>query len=740
MYLKNRPNFTGGYVQPFSASPTTSAGSVATPSQKPAPREDLFGEQFSKEFVKVFVRTGQAGADLLSKVTGITPVEQRGSGKLDTEFREWANAPATSASGVAGAVGGNIVSALLSPSTALGRGLATTALTKGVARKSAEFTAKEGAKGFAKVIPRLGGVASEFVSDIVQGGAQAGEINKSVVGSAALSSLPAIGGKLPRGAFATIQTLKGAKEIAEGDTAMGTFDVAMGLTAIPGVKRAKGALLEEPLRTYFPPNVEKEIAKVTQNLEEIIPLGIGKKISVAGQKAELKGAQKINPVKTIVENGVRISTKADGTFDTTDAIKAFENRINTADDLLEDVLKQNPQKRNSLQALKTAALRRVDESPVFGLEDEKDAAKRELSTILDKEIAKRGDLVDDLSVQQIKRGLGQIGYDQARPVKNKEAIRMTQNLFKETLEENNKDVADVAKINQAMAEMLEARRVLTDLSGRLPRGGGRLTKQLNQIIGTVVGNRFGVVGSIAGGKIAKKLGDLASDPYLITDLERRGVDVSKYISTQEKAVRESAESLMSSRFRKPLPQLPEPKPANKATGLEAPVTPQVIPLGPRSVESKVMSQEEAISRLREGGWQGPLSQEDFRALRGKGAFATMSKLYEGDENSFYHQQALKAEKEALSEFSLPGVNQTEAKKAYKVYKSIADRFAGASDEYFDAQSLLKRYGREKYQQIMRPLGGGELTDDELLTAFKERFRNEKRLRGVMINPPVEDVF
>lgn len=616
MYLKNRPSFTGGYVAADNEAPkpvkTVQSTQPTSPSYTPM-EESAPGGQFLKEAGKVFLRSGQAGADILSRVTGVKQAGASADGT--TGIGRYATEAPKTAGGYAGLVAGNVLETLVSPGTKLGRTLATKTLTKGLAQEGLEFTAKEGAKGLARFTPKLGGVATEFASDVIQGGAQTGEVNKNVVSSAALSSLPALGGKIPRGAFATIQTLKGAKEISEGDTAMGGLDIALGLTSAPGVKRAKGLLLEQPIRTYFPPNVEKEIATVTNKLEEIVPLGVSRKISVAGQKAELKGAVKTNPIKTVVENGVQISTDANGKFDTTDAVKAFDNRINTADDLLEEVLKQNPQKRNSLEALKTAALRRIDESPVFGLETEKDAAKREIATIIDREARKSGNLVDDLTVQKIKRGLGQIGYDQARPVKNKEAIRMTQNLFKETLENNNKDVADVAKINQAMGEMLEAKRVLEEIQGKLPRGGGKLTKQLNQIIGTVVGNRFGVLGSIAGGKIAEKLGDLASDPYLITDLERRGIDVSKYLSPQEKSVREAAEGLMSSKFRAPVPQLPAPKPANVKTGLQAPITPQVIPLGSGIKDrSGIVPQEEAIKSYREAGYQGPLTREDATKL------------------------------------------------------------------------------------------------------------------------------
>jgi hypothetical protein len=603
MYLKNRPSFTGGYVatdfEPARTvqSPRSVAPSIASSGQENSP---IVGNSFVNEAGKAILRTGQAGADILSKITGIKQAGEQGN------FRGFINEAPKDTAGVAGLVAGNVLENLVSPGSSMGRGLATKALTRGIAEKGLEFTAKEGAKGFARVLPKFGGVANEFVTNTIQGGAQSGEIDRNVLSSAALSSLPMLGGKLPRGAFATIQTLKGAKEIYEGDTAMGGFDVATGLLSAKGVTKPKGLLLEQPMRSYFPVNVEKAINKVTKDVEEIIPLGIGRKIAAAQQAADLKGRVKANPIRTIVQNGVPIETNKDGGFSSTAAREAMQSRINTADELLEDVLAENPQKRNSLEALKTAALTRIENSPVFGLVDEQDAAKLEVSRLLDKEIAKYGDMVDDATLQRIKRGLNSIGYDQSRPVKNKEAIRMTSNLFKTTIEDNNKGVANVEAINQSIEELLEADRVLKEMEGRLPRGGGRLTKQLNQVIGSVVGAPFGPMGSIVSGNIAQKLGDLQNDPFLRSSLERQGVDLSKYLSPQEARVRSAAEELMSAKFRKPaVPRLP----AGSGVTEGNTIIPQTRDT------SGVVSQEEAVRNLRNQGYSGPLTQAELSAAQ-----------------------------------------------------------------------------------------------------------------------------
>jgi len=602
MYLKNRPTLSGGYTEQYAQKPVVSISSTLSTPTETGP---IVGNSFLNEAGKAILRTGLAGSDILTKITGMqTPGDKEGQ---EDSFRQFVNEPPKDSAGVAGLVTGNVLENLISPGSALGRGAATRALTRGLTEKGLEFTAKEGAQGLSRILPKVGAVANEFAQNTIQGGAQSGEVNSSVLASSALSSLPMLGGKLPRGAFATIQTLKGAKEMYEGDTAMGGFDIATGLLSTRGITKPKGLLLEAPIKSYFPVDVEKAINKVTKDVEEIIPLGIGRNIAAAQQAADLKGQVKANPIRTIVQNGVPIETNKDGGFSTTAAREAMRSRINTADELLEDVLAENPQKRNSLEALKTAALTRIENSPVFGLVDEQDAAKLEVSRLLDKEIAKYGDMVDDATLQRIKRGLNSIGYDQSRPVKNKEAIRMTSNLFKTTIEDNNKGVANVEAINQSIGELLDADRILIEMEGRLPRGGGRLTKQLNQVIGSVVGAPFGPMGSIVSGKIAQKLGDLQNDPFLRSSLERQGVDLSKYLSPQEARVRSAAEDLMSAKFRKSVvPRLP----AGSGVTEGNTIIPQTRDT------SGVVSQEEAVKNLRAQGYQGPLTQEELTGLQG----------------------------------------------------------------------------------------------------------------------------
>ena len=601
MYLKNRPTLSGGYTEQYAQKPVVSISSTLSTPTETGP---IVGNSFLNEAGKAILRTGLAGSDILTKITGMqTPGDKEGQ---EDSFRQFVNEPPKDSAGVAGLVTGNVLENLISPGSALGRGAATRALTRGLTEKGLEFTAKEGAQGLSRILPKVGAVANEFAQNTIQGGAQSGEVNSSVLASSALSSLPMLGGKLPRGAFATIQTLKGAKEMYEGDTAMGGFDIATGLLSTRGITKPKGLLLEAPIKSYFPVDVEKAINKVTKDVEEIIPLGIGRNIAAAQQAADLKGQVKANPIRTIVQNGVPIETNKDGGFSTTAAREAMQSRINTADELLEDVLAENPQKRNSLEALKTAALTRIENSPVFGLVDEQDAAKLEVSRLLDKEIAKAGDMVDDATIQRIKRGLNSIGYDQSRPVKNKEAIRMTSNLFKTTIEDNNKGVANVEAINQSIGELLDADRILIEMEGRLPRGGGRLTKQLNQVIGSVVGAPFGPMGSIVSGKIAQKLGDLQNDPFLRSSLERQGVDLSKYLSPQEARVRSAAEDLMSAKFRKSVvPRLP----AGSGVTEGNTIIPQTRDT------SGVVSQEEAVRNLRNQGYSGPLTQAELSAAQ-----------------------------------------------------------------------------------------------------------------------------
>jgi hypothetical protein len=148
--------------------------------------------------------------------------------------------------------------------------------------------------------------------------------------------------------------------------------------------------------------------------------------------------------------------------------------------------------------------------------------------------------------------------------------------------------------------------------------------------------------------------------------------------------------------------------------------------------SGVQPQSEAIRNLRAQGYQGPLTQEELTGLRGSTfkrihTVGSMQSPYQSEKSALAELDR-NNQAESLKVFGLDGINESEIQKAYSAFKELASRNMSILDPSTDAYGISKRFS-SKYGKIMRPTSGGNISDDELLDMFKQRYLAELELKN-----------
>lgn len=90
-----------------------------------------------------------------------------------------------------------------------------------------------------------------------------------------------------------------------------------------------------------------------------------------------------------------------------------------------------------------------------------------------------------------------------------------------------------------------------------------------------------------------------------------------------------------------------------------------------------------------------------------------------------------AMQEQLRSFSYP---VPEMEDGYKAFKQLADRSESILDDALDAEGFVKRYGKDKSRAIIEnAVRGGGMTNNEMLDAYRVRYRTEKLIKSRIDN-------
>lgn len=447
-------------------------------------------------------------------------------------------------------------------------------------------------------VARLAGAAlTEALPQTLLGASQEGGITKNAMISGILSGAGAVAGKIPNALLSIGQLGSGIGQLYEGDVAGGAMNIAFGALGARNVVKTPGLLLN---REVMP---SMKLDKAISIYDEIF--GVSKRISKRQQRSELSGRETKTPGQIAMEHGVILESDGNNALKTTAARKDVQEKINSWDDLLEQAL-DDQYKANNLTELRDSLVSRIRSGNLMKnlSATDREAAIRSVNKSFKAEIKQNGNLVSDKQLNQIKRGLYNSSYNEGMPRSGSEALRISAGEMRQKIESNNPDVA-VRQINEIMGELLSLDMALKDKHGSVIRGG-LLGKRLNQVIGAIAGGNLGPFGSLIGSEVGAGLTDYALDPYRKTIAVQRGLDLSGFVSPQERMRGEVGQQLYQ-RFEDSMMSRNQPKQLPAGTTIYG----EPAPYAP----TPQMSQEEIVAELRRRGYQGTLTQQDMQLSR-----------------------------------------------------------------------------------------------------------------------------
>ena len=362
-----------------------------------------------------------------------------------------------------------------------------------------------------------------------------------------------------RGAFKEPTILPNVRGYKEGVTAFGR-----------GVKQKLGATDEARLN-----KAETEFRKT---------IGQTSKQARNEQKGRLRaaktGVEEKNTPRFLMEEGlVPSEVRENGrmVFNTDEARKTLQERLTKANDIYEAALdRANPHKRHDLEMLKRSAMNSVEANSA----EQKTVAQEKIAKAFDAEIGRHGQVVNDSTLNKIKRGF----YDQGRydtmPDSSK-AYRKAGEFLNHRIQEVNKGELSIEEANKVMGNYLEGDKLLSDIHGTGVKGGA-LGRRLSGIMGGIIGTaQAGPVGGAVGYAVGERVNDAMISP------ERR---LGKYRDTF--AGKRASEATMEKLKSEP-PALEAER--NQRKMLLAP------PLKVKTPEIKQPTQAEIKERMRQEG-------------------------------------------------------------------------------------------------------------------------------------------
>jgi hypothetical protein len=546
------------------------------------------------------------------------------------------------------------------------------------------------------------GFAAEAAPQVLLGAAQEGSLTQNALVSGLLSGVGGVGGKLPNAAIGLGQVGYGAKQLAEGDISGGAMNIGFGALGLKNAAKTKGMLVNKQV---VPPSQQKAIKEATETIDTI--LGAQPKEAKIAQRKALSGQTAKTPGQIATDHGVfGLDTDANGRLNTTAAREDIQTKVNSWDDLLENSLDDQYQ-RNSLTKERDAIIQTIKAGKVSGIKSASDrkAAVADIEQFFADEMEDAGELVTDRKLNVIKRGLNS-AYKGGEPRLGYEAQRAARSHIQKTIE-NQVDDVNIRGINKMMGELLDLDRALKAKQGMAVQGG-KLTKKLNGIVGSIVGAPFGPFGSLAGAQLGEAVTDYAIDPYRRSMAAKAGLDLSGFVQPGQSLRDETAQAL-GARTRANLTGEGKPKMLPPPSAIYAPAQTSTGP--------KLMSQRDAREALRSTGTLP--SEEEIRTAMSGSPLKRMELLQRVQSvNERDVARAGQREMSELNQFS------SELESGYSSFKKMASRSPAVLDEAFDAYSLENKVGSKGYRDIIAS-SGSDLSDDEILSMFKSRLLRER---------------
>lgn len=210
---------------------------------------------------------------------------------------------------------------------------------------------------------------------------------------------------------------------------------------------------------------------------------------------------------------------------------------------LSDAIAARPEKSFNLTELAGEVKKKMRES------FKNDADYEDALSMIDKEleaaVRNRGEFVNGVEVNEIKKGMWSKSYNAMVPNSNKVA-RVFGHVIKEAIEKAYKE-ADIKSLNAKMGDYITLENILENAHGR-GVARGKLGKYVAQTIGAVAGHSLGipVAGELGGAYLGGKVSDFMVDPARKTSKMAGQVDAMNPLLRQkllEEAAKKERERL-----------------------------------------------------------------------------------------------------------------------------------------------------------------------------------------------------
>lgn len=459
---------------------------------------------------------------------------------------------------------------------------------------SRQALASRGASKLAqKVVPRLAQIGTEAATQFAVGTAQTGEVTKENIMSSVAGGASSVLGRLPQAAIGSGQIARGVNQISEGDLEQGVTTIGFGALGMYGALKSKGLIFDQPISEKL---ATPQVSGAPRGVGvSPIPLPTGnfaQKLGKKMQNVELRPVQSDYRAGFDVNNVAKygVGGSVPEVLDQTQ--RRIAGYMNTVDEIAREY--GDPLVVDYNTALKAAKDKYIGPGKSLNQKAYQEAISRlEFELDLNNPGWRVGNKDSFKNGLQTKRLAGIQAAFEHDPVKKlstpaEDIYNEFYFSLKTQLEENAPEAFKEA--NKAIAELIPIQNAALR---RIPIEGRNNVISLSDLLGGL---------------------SVAIDPKAIP------------VTLLSRALRNPQNAkLLMSLGRQETPFIPGAIPKRPSFPMLPEGSTVNLP-GSFSNTSGVQSQQKAVENLRSQGFQGPLTQEDFSALRGKGAFATMSKL------------------------------------------------------------------------------------------------------------------
>ena len=267
-----------------------------------------------------------------------------------------------------------------------------------------------------------------------------------------------------------------------------------GQTVVSGAKETAGRVIskvtkspeklaEEATSTY------REILRPTQGEIRNIEIRKGQDINKYYRLAAEEGI----PIKQTVEKGV-------GKLDNIEAIQSLRPKVEKVHEQLNSLLRSDKTRKFNLSEIGNTA--KASLRNTISNADDLARAERDINRYISAEINRHGQVVDALTLNNIKQGMWSVGYNALRPTA-KSTARKVGNVIKNKIEQAF-PAENIRGLNTKSGDYQTLIHLLENAQGRVVKGG-QLGQYFANVIGAVAGSKIPVVGPLVGAYIGGKV-------------------------------------------------------------------------------------------------------------------------------------------------------------------------------------------------------------------------------------------